>query len=379
MDPSLAFRANAARACALACVLLNANCNVYDPELIDDRSASAEIRSRTARAEISDAAIEEPDAAESDAADGCGDGVVGEGEACDIAIARGNSGACPDGCSGGQGCLRNVLEGEGCQAHCTVVELHEAASGDGCCPEGASYYADDDCEAHCGNGQIEPGEMCDPADTCPSHAACKSANACVTAKYLGAADSCDAHCELTEIRSCVSGDACCPAGCDRARDSDCPAACPEGQTCPTAQAMPPTPQTMPTRPVTPPPPPPFVCKDEHTGTACRACTCAKCGTEVEACLNDSEAEDARLCGAAIQCSEVNKCNANACYCGTANADTCADAPRGVCLDAWENAARSERPTTISFLMRTQGYTLNHAVSVIDCRVKNCAKECGLTP
>jgi hypothetical protein len=359
-------------------MLSSASCQVYNPDLIDERSASGDIHSHTARDEIRDAAQSESDAAEGDAADGCGDGIVGEGELCDIAIARGNPGACPDGCSGGQGCERNVLQGERCRAHCTMIELTEAASGDGCCPSGASYYADDDCPAHCGNGQIEPGEMCDPAETCPSKTACKSTNACVTAKYLGEADSCDARCELTEIRSCVSGDKCCPAGCDRAHDDDCAAACPEGQTCPMTQ-VPTTPQMTPVRPTQPPPPPPFVCGDKHAGTACRSCTCAKCGTQIEACLNDSEAEDARLCNAAIGCSEVNKCNADACYCGNVSADTCADMPAGKCLDAWQNAARSQSPALISFLVRTPGYTLNHAVSVIECRAMNCSKECGITP
>jgi hypothetical protein len=350
---------------------------VYDPDLIDERSSSRDIHSREAREEIQDGGTSEPDAADADAADGCGDGVVSGDELCDTAIARGKPGACPDGCSGGQGCERNVLQGEGCRAHCARIELKEAASGDGCCPTGASYYADADCPAQCGNGEIEPGEMCDPAETCPTKAACKSTDACVTAKYLGAADSCDARCELSVISGCVSGDKCCPAGCDHARDSDCPA-CPEGQTCPTTQ-VPTMPQTVPTRPQQPPAPPPFVCSAEHAGTACRACTCAKCGTEIEACLNDSEAEDARLCNAAISCSEVNKCNANACYCGTATADACADMPRGRCLEAWQNAARSESTALIGFLIRTPGYTLNHAVSVIDCRAKNCSKECGITP
>jgi hypothetical protein len=50
----------------------------------------------------------------------------------------------------------------------------------------------------------------------------------------------------------------------------------------------------------------------------------------------------------------------------------------MCLTAWENATKNERPSTISFLIRTPGYTLNHAASVIDCRATNCAKECGIT-
>jgi len=221
--------------------------------------------------------------------------------------------------------------------------------------------------------------MCDPAETCASEAACTSTNACLVAKYVGAVESCDALCEISPIRSCVSGDGCCPAGCDQAKDSDCPVACAEGKACLMTQVPTPDPEPAPMRPAQPPPPPPFVCADKHKGSACDACDCAKCGAQVEACLNDNDPEDAMFCGAAIDCSEAKKCNADQCYCGTANADTCADTPRGVCLQQWEDAARSEQPSLISFLIRTSGYTLNHAVSVIDCRAQNCAKECGITP
>jgi hypothetical protein len=337
-----------------------------------------EIRSRGARNEILDASTSEVDAAEVDAANGCGDGVVEEDETCDTAIARGNPGACPDGCSGGQGCMRNVLEGRDCNAHCVVIELTDAASGDGCCPPDTDYYADADCPSRCGNEHVEPGEMCDPSDTCPSEAACVSTNACLKASYVGAADSCDARCDMTPIHSCVSGDGCCPTGCVHAKDSDCPDPCPEGAQCPMTQVIPSTPDPPAIKPA-PPPPPAFVCGDKHNGSACKDCDCAKCGSEVEACLNDSEVADAKFCGAAIDCSEKNKCNADACYCGTANADSCADAPKGVCLPEWEDAARTTRPSIISLYIRTPGYTLNHAASLITCRAKNCSAVCGIKP
>lgn len=365
-------RLHAARVCTLL-GLLCSSCTVYDPELVETRST----RSAAAAARnLHDAAVAEPDvsAADAPAADGCGDGVVGEAEQCDTAIARGNPGACPDGCSGAQACRRNVLEGEGCSARCIVIELTEAASGDGCCPPDTDHFADTDCPARCGNEQLEPGELCDPAETCPSEAACVSTTACLVASYTGAADSCDARCDMKAIRSCLSGDSCCPAGCDHAKDSDCPEPCPEGKSCPITQG--PTPEVQPAPVRTEPPPPPFVCGDKHTGSACDACDCAKCGSQLEACLNDNDPEDAKFCAAAIDCSEAKKCDANKCYCGTANADSCADEPLGACLPQWEDAARSTLPAIITFFMRTDGYTLNHAVSVIDCRVQNCATECG---
>jgi hypothetical protein len=378
VNKSFARRPAAARVCALLGVLWCSSCNVYDPELLDQRSVRGEIRARTALQEIPDAAIDEPDAPASEAAKGCGDGVVGEAEACDIAIARGNPGACPDGCSGGQGCLRNVLEGESCQARCVAIELTEAASGDDCCPTATDYYADSDCPARCGNGEIEPGEMCDPAETCPAEAACVSGNACLIARYVGAANSCNARCDVTLIQSCVSGDGCCPAGCDHARDRDCADTCPEGAPCPMTQLPASTPVLPPTPPP-PPPPPPFVCSEKHDGSACRACDCAKCGSEVEACLNDEDPEDGQFCRAAIDCSEAKKCNANQCYCGSANADSCVDTPLGVCLQEWQNAGRTTRASILSFLIRTSGYTLNHATALIDCRAQNCSRECGITP
>lgn len=383
MNKSFASRPAAARVCALLGVLWCSSCKLYDPELLDERSTRGDIRTRVARQAIPDAAaVDEPEAPEPDAANGCGDGVVAEAEACDIAIARGNPGACPDGCSGGQGCRRNVRQGEGCQARCVVIELTEAASRDDCCPPDADYYEDSDCPARCGNNELEPGEMCDPAETCPSESACVSTNACLIAHYVGAADSCDARCDVTLIHGCVSGDGCCPAGCDHARDRDCPDSCPEGEQCPMTLVPAATPDLPPMGPPPsppPPPPPPFVCGDTHKGSACRACDCEKCGTQVEACLNDPDVEDAMFCGAAIDCSETKKCNANECYCGVADAETCKDAPLGVCLKQWQDAARSTSPSTISFLIRTSGYTLNHVASLIDCRAQNCSKQCGILP
>jgi hypothetical protein len=185
---------------------------------------------------------------------------------------------------------------------------------------------------------------------------------------------------MTRIRSCVSGDGCCPAGCDHDQDDDC-AVCPEGKSCPMTQAPPPeeeaaAPQQMPPPPL--PPKPEFVCADAHGGSACAECDCEKCGAEVEACLDD-EKEDAKFCGAGIDCGEQKHCDTDLCYCGNANADACADAPRGVCLPEWQAAARSTEPARIAFLMRVSGYTVNHIAKVLDCREKNCAKECGLKP
>jgi len=340
-------------------------CQVYDPDLLDEGSQRRGIRGNASE---SDASQLETDAAIGDAAASCGDGVVSEGEACDIAIARGKSGACPDGCSGGSGCMRRVLDGEGCEARCAPREFTEASPDDGCCPSGTDQHADNDCPARCGNGHVEPGESCDPAETCPREDACESKNACERVEFIGAADSCDAHCEVTSITGCVGGDGCCPAGCGVERDSDCAPACPEGQTCPSEQ---------PETPVMPSPPP-FDCNAAHGGSdnRCRACTCARCPTEIEACLND-EPNDAMLCRGAIDCSERESCTAHACYCAEADNEACGMNPTGACRSEWLAAAQTTNARLVLLTATVPTLTIGKAVKVVECRARSCAEECGL--
>jgi hypothetical protein len=119
-------------------------------------------------------------------------------------------------------------------------------------------------------------------------------------------------------------------------------------------------------------------RGKHAVSACQNCDCSKCSAEVKARLNDSDTGDAMLCSNAFGCSERNKCVSYLCYCGTANEESCVDTPRGVCLQQWQDAARTTRPSTIAFLIRTPGYTLNHAVALIDCRATNCGAS-GTTP
>jgi hypothetical protein len=353
----------AARVSAWIGVLCTFGCHVYDPDLLEGAQQRG-IREDGAEEDASQA-----DAADGDAAASCGDGVVNEDEACDIAIGRGKSGACPDGCSGGSGCMRRELEGEGCDARCVEREITEAASDDGCCPADTDYHADNDCPARCGNDQLEPGERCDPAETCPSEDACKNTDACERTEFVGDADSCSAHCEVTAITSCLGGDGCCPAGCDLERDSDCLPSCSEGQSCP-GEGM--------ETPVMPPPPP-FDCGAEHNGSACRACSCSRCGPETEVCLND-EPNDAMLCRGAIDCSERVQCTARGCYCGAADSEACAMDALGACETEWLAAAQlgsNVSPRLVLFAAGTPSLTLGKAVRLIECRARNCAEECGL--
>ena len=336
-------------------------CQVYDPDLLEERARSRSIREDDSER---DASVE-PDAADGDAAASCGDGVVGEAEACDITIPRGRPGACPDGCSGGSGCMRRELEGEACDARCVEREFTEASPDDGCCPPDTDHHEDNDCPSRCGNGHLEPGERCDPAETCPREDACKSSDACERVEFVGDAESCNAHCEVTTISSCVGGDGCCPAGCGTDRDSDCRPTCPEGQTCP-GEGMTPV----------MPPPPPFDCDAAHEGSACRACTCSRCPTEAEACLND-EPNDAMLCRAAIDCSERVHCTARACFCASEDDQACRTEPMGMCKDEWLRAAQVNSPALVLFASSSPTLTIGKAVRLIECRARSCAEECGL--
>jgi len=172
----------------------------------------------------------------------CGNGVLDStvGEACDTAIASGD-GACAASCDDGQACTTDVLSGSECTTSCVHAAITAAADGDGCCPAGANANTDDDCSAMCGNGILEPGELCDPgitagAGACP--ASCDDGVACTTDTLMNPG-SCQASCAHTAITQPMNGDGCCPAGATTANDNDCLAGCGNGvvdpgETCDTA-------------------------------------------------------------------------------------------------------------------------------------------------
>jgi len=85
--------------------------------------------------------------------------------------------------------------------------------------------------AKCGDGVLDPGELCDPAITsgpgqCPT--LCGDENACTSDQLVGDAAMCSATCSFDPVTACVSNDRCCPSGCTSADDSDCPGACGNG-------------------------------------------------------------------------------------------------------------------------------------------------------
>jgi hypothetical protein len=171
-------------------------------------------------------------ASDPDCSGTCNNGSVEPGETCDTAIPAGMPGACPTRCGDGNSCTADLLVSQGtCNARCAYAPITLAMSGDGCCPEGSSGLLDSDCPAVCGNKLVEPPrETCDVAvpaglpGSCP--AACPELpRGCMQPRLTGSPGTCNVLCELDTIKTCRSGDGCCPEGCARNSDEDCAAVC----------------------------------------------------------------------------------------------------------------------------------------------------------
>jgi cysteine-rich repeat protein len=172
----------------------------------------------------------------------CGNGTVDDafGETCDTGITSG-PGACPTNCDDQQACTTDVLSENACQTICIHTAITAAVDGDGCCPSGANANTDNDCVAMCGNGILEPGEICDTgiiagAGACPT--SCDDQQSCTTDTLMNPA-SCQAVCSHTNITQPANNDGCCPPGATSANDNDCKASCGNGvvdpgETCDTA-------------------------------------------------------------------------------------------------------------------------------------------------
>jgi hypothetical protein len=330
-------------------------CQVYDPSLAaGDRTTSLASQSSAAHGDAGslnaddvDAGLEE--APRPAAAAHCGNGVVDADERCDITIANGSPGACPDGCSGRDGCMQRVLVGRDCDARCDEIQIKLAIPDDGCCPEGASPDLDNDCVAVCGNGVREGSERCDPPGTCVSQENCVSDDACRPAHYTGDAAHCTASCTVRPIEACVDGDGCCPAGCTSEHDKDCPTP-PEASDCQTA----------------------------HSGDRCEACECERCGDQARRCA-DSMAGGATACDAVAGCAAKNHCSGLDCYCGGGpiDPDRCQRWPLGPCVPELRAAAGSGNVFEMMLLGALDAGPIGHAVALFNCRRASCASECGL--
>src|SRR5436190_10784357 len=154
----------------------------------------------------------------------CGNGKIEPGEECDP------PGSCPTTCPA-MGCTRFMLQGAAaaCTARCVQIAPQTAcASGDGCCPTAPTACTsvnDSDCAIKCDNGMREGMETCDPLSSCPTSC---PAQGCELRKLVNPA-SCTAACvDDRKQTECVSGDGCCPSGCNHNTDAECPAACGNG-------------------------------------------------------------------------------------------------------------------------------------------------------
>jgi hypothetical protein len=122
-----------------------------------------------------------------------------------------NAGECiPD-------CSDKTCGDDGCGGECGSCPSVEVCDGSTC--------------TTCGNGELEEHETCDPSASvrCPQESGCVSDDACFVPTYTGSVDTCDAVCDTMQIIECVTGDGCCPAGCNPGNDVDCaPAECGNG-------------------------------------------------------------------------------------------------------------------------------------------------------
>lgn len=147
----------------------------------------------------------------------CGNGVVDGQELCD--------GNCPSTCPQ-LGCQMQKLQGSAatCDAKCVAGGMQTmCANGDGCCPDGCTTANDSDCAVTCGNGKIDPGEICD--GNCPT--SCPPMG-CTLRQLAGNPATCDASCVTlaNPQMQCMNGDGCCPAtGCNANNDNDCRPMC----------------------------------------------------------------------------------------------------------------------------------------------------------
>jgi hypothetical protein len=150
----------------------------------------------------------------------CGNGQIDPGETCDPA------GDCPKACPEIT-CTRQILVGSPnqCNVRCQEEKITACASGDKCCPRGASPACntinDAECAAVCGNGTVEAGETCEPKADCQQKAdGCKDDRE--TLRTLsGDVESCTVTCTERK-RPCQAGDRECPTTCSASTDPDCP-------------------------------------------------------------------------------------------------------------------------------------------------------------
>ena len=154
----------------------------------------------------------------------CGNGVIEEGEACDVGLSAGKIGSCPALCDDGNVCTSDVRLGRriDCTRSCRFDPITACRDGDQCCPAGCTREFDSDCAPTCGNRMVEAEESCDPPGTCPTRCA-DDGDPCTSEVLTGDAKACKARCTSVPIETCsgTQTDLCCPTGCGAKTDVDC--------------------------------------------------------------------------------------------------------------------------------------------------------------
>ncbi len=164
----------------------------------------------------------------------CGNGTLDPGEVCDPKIPTGLPGACPVQCHDGKACTADILTGTACSVVCKFKPVTTAKSGDGCCPAGATPGTDSDCKPSCGNGALDPGEVCDPQIPKGLPGACNlncdDGDPCTI--DLPGGPACNPTCATKPKQADRNKkDGCCPklpAYLTQKADPDCPPACGPG-------------------------------------------------------------------------------------------------------------------------------------------------------
>jgi hypothetical protein len=295
----------------------------------------------------------------------CGNGVVDPFERCDIAIALGRVGACPEGCSGRELCTQHVLVGRQCTARCVDVQITQPIPDDGCCPSEVSSSQDNDCASTCGNRVVERGEQCDPPETCARKEACVSHDVCEVANYRGDPKQCTAACEFQPIQACLGGDGCCPPGCTSETDTDCRDSSPS---CDGGCQSPADAATL---------DPAAECSKGHQGGDCETCDCANCQDEVLSCLTSPGQDGGEQCEAVSRCSAKEACTGLDCYCGNLNSDQCRVWQAGPCVAEISAAGGTSDVRELITLGTLSDGPLGRWVKLMSCRRSKCQTECKL--
>ncbi|HVR60417.1 MAG TPA: hypothetical protein VMU50_00885 [Polyangia bacterium] len=171
-------------------------------------------------------------AVDPDCAPICGNGIVEPpAETCDFGA---DPNACARTCPPSNGCQVYLLVGSTgqCSAACVASVTTTCQDDDGCCPGGCTSLTDNDCPPLCGNGVVEPGEICDRGITAgvtgACAASCDDGDACTDDVTSGTPAACSRGCSHFAITACVTGDHCCPPGCSLTTDADCGGMCGDG-------------------------------------------------------------------------------------------------------------------------------------------------------